>query len=120
MEIIERPAYLGHIVSHLGKGMMIILVGQRRVGKSCMLKQLQFWLQANRSASNVVYVNKELHAFKDIATADDLYGYATANLPEGGDNYPEYVVSMDPVSGGLPEYPGIIHIHLREFLMIDF
>ena len=87
MEIIERPAYLHHIISHLGKGMMIILVGQRRVGKSFMLKQLQSWLQANRSAANVVYVNKELHAFKDIATADDLYGYATAHLPEGGDNY---------------------------------
>ena len=28
MEIIERPAYLSHIISHLGKGMMIILVGQ--------------------------------------------------------------------------------------------
>lgn len=87
MEIIERPAYLSHIISHLGKGMMIILVGQRRVGKSFMLKQLQSWLQANRSAANVVYVNKEFHAFKDIATAEDLYGYATANLPEGGDNY---------------------------------
>ena len=87
MEIIERPVYLSHIISHLGKGMMIILVGQRRVGKSYMLKQLQFWLQANRNAANVVYVNKELHAFKDIVTADDLYGYATANLPEGGDNY---------------------------------
>lgn len=30
MEIIERSAYLSHIISHLGKGMMIILVGQRR------------------------------------------------------------------------------------------
>ena len=87
MEIIERPAYLSHIISHLGKGMMIILVGQRRVGKSYMLKQLQSWLLANRSAANVVYINKELHAFKDIATADDLYRYATANLPEGSDNY---------------------------------
>ena len=52
-----------------------------------MIMQLQSWLQANRSAANVIYVNKELHAFKDIATADDLYGYATAHLPEGGDNY---------------------------------
>ena len=42
------------------------------------------------------------------------------NLRAIRDNYPKYVVSMDPVSGGLPEYPGIIHIHLREFLMTDF
>ena len=42
------------------------------------------------------------------------------NLRAIRDNYPKYVVSMDPVSGGLPEYPGIIHIHLGEFLMTDF
>lgn len=99
MEIIERPAYLSHIISHLGKGMMIILVGQRRVGKSYMLKQLQSWLQANRSAANVIYVNKELHAFKDIATADDLYGYATAHLPEGGDNWRMSSTSTWPRKG---------------------
>ncbi len=87
MEVIERSAYLDHIVSHLGKGMMIILVGQRRVGKSYMLRQLQDWLHTNKSEAKVVYINKELHAFKDIVTADDLYEYATANLPEGGDNY---------------------------------
>ena len=36
------------------------------------------------------------------------------------DNYPKYVVSMDPVNGGLPEYPGILHVHLHEFLLTDF
>ena len=69
MEIIERPRYLNHIISLLGKDMIIILVGQRRVGKSYMLKQLQNWLQTNRSSSNIVYINKELHAFKSISSA---------------------------------------------------
>lgn len=87
MEIIERTVYLKHIVSHLGKGMMIILVGQRRVGKSYMLKQLQSWLAAHRTSANVVYINKELHAFRNISNADELYEYAVARLPEGGDNY---------------------------------
>lgn len=87
MEIIERPTYLKHIVSLLDKGMMIILVGQRRVGKSYMLKQLHTWLQTHKNAANVVYINKELYAFKSISTAKDLYEYAVANLPEGGDNY---------------------------------
>ena len=35
MEIIERLSYLDHIVSLLNRGMMLFLVGQRRVGKSC-------------------------------------------------------------------------------------
>ena len=42
------------------------------------------------------------------------------NLQAIRDNYPKYFVSRVPVSGGLPEYPGIIHVHLREFLMTDF
>ena len=42
------------------------------------------------------------------------------NLQAIRDNYPKYVISMDPVGSGLPEYPGIMHIHLREFLMTDF
>lgn len=42
------------------------------------------------------------------------------NLQAIRDNYPKYVVSMDPVSGDLPEYPGIMHVHLHEFLMSDF
>lgn len=72
MEIIERPKYLNHILSLLGRDMIIILVGQHRVGKSYMLKQLQNWLQTHRSTANVVYINKELHAFKSILLTDDL------------------------------------------------
>ncbi|MDE6229981.1 MAG: DUF4143 domain-containing protein, partial [Muribaculaceae bacterium] len=41
------------------------------------------------------------------------------NLAAITDNYPKYVVSLDPVSGELAEYPGIHHIHLREFLKMD-
>ena len=40
------------------------------------------------------------------------------NLKNLRDNYPKYVVSMDPISGGLAEYPGIRHLHLREFLTL--
>ena len=29
------------------------------------------------------------------------------------------VSSMDPVSGGFPQYPGIQHLHLRTFLLTD-
>jgi predicted AAA+ superfamily ATPase len=41
------------------------------------------------------------------------------NLQAIKDNFPKYVVSMDPVSGELSEYPGIHHLHLREFLNTD-
>lgn len=39
------------------------------------------------------------------------------NLAAIADNYPKYVVSMDPIGGELSEYPGIRHINLRRFLL---
>ena len=41
------------------------------------------------------------------------------NLEAIKDNYPKYVVSLDPVSGGLDDYPGIRHVNLRQFLLSD-
>ena len=87
MEIIQRPRYLNHIISHLNKGMMIILVGQRRVGKSFMLLQLQEWLKSNRPQANVLYIDKEKAAFKEMRNWEHLYDYVSARLPEDGDNY---------------------------------
>ncbi len=87
MKIIERPIYLNRIISLLGTGMMIVLTGQRRVGKSCILRQLETWLKANKESANVLYINKELKEFKNILTDDDLYECAVSRLPRGGDNY---------------------------------
>ncbi len=87
MEIIERPIYLNRIVPLLNTGMMIVLTGQRGVGKSCILKLLQTWITQNRTSSHVLYINKELKGFKNIVTDDDLYESATRHLPKGADNY---------------------------------
>lgn len=38
------------------------------------------------------------------------------NLNSIKDHYPKMVVSMDPVGGELPKYPGIRHYPLRDFL----
>lgn len=87
MSIIVRQNYLDKIVDRLDRGVMIFLVGQRRVGKSSMLLQLKDYLTANKRESNIVYINKELYEFGNIASADDLYHYAIEHLPEGGSNY---------------------------------
>ena len=87
MELIERPIYLNHIVSLLDKGAIIILIGQRRVGKSYMLKLVQDWIQKNVKQSNVLYISKELHAFSHISNADQLYDYVDSNLKADRKNY---------------------------------
>lgn len=87
MEIIVRKSYLSRIISHLNRGMMIILVGQRRVGKSFMLRQLHSWLNKNRQNATVVYVNKELLEFDNITNARELYDYVSPQFNSEGDNY---------------------------------
>lgn len=87
MEIISRPIYLNHIVSLLDRGTMIILTGQRRVGKSFMLKQIQEWLQTHIVSANVLYINKEFHAFSHITNADELYKYVDAHFTTDKNNY---------------------------------
>lgn len=87
MDIIVRKTYLSHIIAHLNKGMMIFLVGQRRVGKSFMLRQLHGWLEQNRPECTVVYVNKELLDFSHITNARELYDYVVPQLTAGRENY---------------------------------
>ncbi len=87
MEIIVRKTYLTHIISHLNRGMMIILVGQRRVGKSFMLRQTHNWLKENRPDATVVYINKELLDFSHITNAKELHDFVSPQFTPGGDNY---------------------------------
>lgn len=87
MELFLRPQYIEKIAGLINRGMMLILVGQRRVGKSKVLELFKDWLKRNRPEANVVYVNKEYQEFRDILTAEQLYDYAAVRLPEGGDNY---------------------------------
>lgn len=87
MELIPRPQYVEKIAGLINRGMMLILVGQRRVGKSKVLELFKDWLAHNRPEANVLYINKEYQEFRDIVTAEQLYDYAVARLPKGGDNY---------------------------------
>lgn len=87
MELFPRPQYTEKIAGLINRGMMLILVGQRRVGKSKVLELFRDWLKRNRPEANVVYVNKEYQEFRDILTAEQLYDYAAVRLPEGADNY---------------------------------
>lgn len=87
MDIITRKTYLSRIISHLNRGMMIILVGQRRVGKSFMLRQIHKWLEDNHPDATVIYINKELHDFSHIITSSDLYDYVSPKFEANKDNY---------------------------------
>ncbi len=74
-EYIERPLYLNRIEPYLGKGIIKVLVGQRRVGKSYMLFQLMDRITAADPDVQVIYINKELHEFAAVRTSEDLLSH---------------------------------------------
>lgn len=66
---------------------MLVLVGQRRVGKSFILKSLAEWLHRNKPDSKVLFIDKDFDSFSFIKTSKDLYSHAIDNLLAGGENY---------------------------------
>lgn len=84
---IARKQYTEHIIRFIGKGMIIALTGQRRVGKSYILRQLIEEIQIHSPAANIVYINKEKTKFNDLKNADDLSRYLEGKLIEDTDNY---------------------------------
>lgn len=64
-----------------------MLVGQRRVGKSFLLKSIETWLYANRPNANVLFIDKDFDSCNFIKTSEDLYSYAVEKLPPGAENY---------------------------------
>lgn len=87
MDLIPRPQYIDYITRLLDRDVMLFLIGQRRVGKSYILRLLKKWLEENIIASNVVYINKEFEVSNEITNASELYKYATDRLPAGERNY---------------------------------
>lgn len=74
MEILTRKHYADKVDSWIGKGNIIVLVGPRRVGKSSILKDY-IKRHSEEEDINVIYVDKEKKAFKNIKTKDDLDNY---------------------------------------------
>ncbi len=87
MEIIPRQNYIDHILGLLGKGMIIALTGQRRVGKSFIMRQLEQSIKESNPRANIVYINKEKKKFTDIRTDDDLASYIDRYIRDDGDNF---------------------------------
>ena len=66
--------------------MMIALTGQRRVGKSCVMRRIYNHIAENEE-NHVIYIDKEKTSFDMIANYQDLEAYVAANIVEGKENY---------------------------------
>ena len=85
--IISRPIYLNRILPYADKSMIKVLVGQRRVGKSCILSSIEQVLREQHPDANFITVNLENFEFSHIREAEDLYKEITTRFKSGHKNY---------------------------------
>ena len=86
MGTIRRQTYIDKIEKYLGKETIIVLVGQRRVGKSCILKMIRDDKMAD-SCNNVIYIDKEKWQYDTIQTYQDLNEYIENHWDKDKHNY---------------------------------
>lgn len=86
MATIRRQSYIDKIEKYLGKETIIVLVGQRRVGKSCILKMIRNEKMAD-SDNNVIYIDKEKWQYDAIQTYRDLNEYIEKHWANDKYNY---------------------------------
>lgn len=87
MNIIPRPHYLNRILRLIDRDVMLFLVGQRRVGKSYILRLLKQRLESQQQHVNVIYINKEFDTDGQITDSSELYRYVVDRLRPDVRNY---------------------------------
>lgn len=74
-EYITRQHYIDRIKPYIGKDIIKVITGQRRVGKSYLLFQIMDVVTASDPEAQIIYINKELYEFDFIDNYKALLAY---------------------------------------------
>lgn len=110
MERIERSKYLDELVSLRGNGMIKVVTGMRRCGKSYLLFELfASWLRQNGvTDDHLIMVNLEDYENKKMRNPDRLYHYVKSRIVDND----RYYIMLDEVQM-LPEFEDVLNGFLR-------
>ena len=86
-EIINRSYYLDKVIPYIDKNLIKVFIGQRRVGKSFIMKNVAQYIQNNVADSNIVFVDKEKMDFSFIKNAENLNDYVKSKIQTDKKNY---------------------------------
>ena len=87
MKILNRSHYSNRIKSFAGKGIIKVLTGQRRVGKSYLLLQIMQEIKFENPTFNIVYINKEQEEFRFIKGEEELFAYLKDKIDPNKENF---------------------------------
>jgi predicted AAA+ superfamily ATPase len=83
----HRAIYFNRIAPFIGKQIIKILVGQRRVGKSFVLYDLILQIKKRDKSANIIYIDKESIEFDAITNYKELNDYVVSKSVTGKKNY---------------------------------
>ncbi|MDR1739754.1 MAG: ATP-binding protein [Bacteroidales bacterium] len=83
----RRDIYFHKISPFIGKKIIKVLVGHRRVGKSYVLYGIIEKIKEQDKSANIIYINKEDVAFDEIRDYKDLHNYIISKSLKGRKNY---------------------------------
>lgn len=86
-DYISRPIYIDRILPHLGKPVIKVLTGQRRVGKSYILRQLTDEIKLRYPDSNIILINAELLDFEFINNHEALCRFVKSGIEKEKQNF---------------------------------
>jgi uncharacterized protein len=72
---IIREIYKKRIDRYIGKEIIKVFIGQRRVGKSYLLFQTIDSIKEQFTNPNIIYINLETNEFEKLTSSDLLYNY---------------------------------------------
>ncbi len=84
---IIREKYLNKIKPFIGKNLIKVLTGQRRVGKSFIMMQVIDYIKNIDKNSKIIYINRELIEFDYIKDYEVLNNYIYSKIDSKKNNY---------------------------------
>ncbi|MDE5772910.1 MAG: ATP-binding protein [Muribaculaceae bacterium] len=87
IKILPRALYLNKIRPYIDRGIIKVLVGQRRVGKSYLLMSVAEEIKQRNPDANFIEINLEDFAFSHIHDAADLHNEISSRLKRDRKNY---------------------------------
>ena len=108
--IFERKAYLNYLVGCEGNGMIKIITGIRRCGKSFLLFKLykQNLMERGVTANHIIEVNLEDRRNKKLRDPDALLEYIDSKMVDGD----MYYILLDEVQH-VPEFEDVLNSYLK-------
>ena len=87
MKLIQREEYINKLIGARLTPDIKVITGVRRCGKSKLMESYIEYLNKNDSKANIIHVNFNLPAFKNILEYQSLYDYISNRYKKSKNNY---------------------------------